>query len=757
MRKTERRARHAVPLLTLLVATTLFAQDAPKGKYVDPVPHQLITQPYRVCQDLDELTARIDNLYRKPFDKVLDKKTGVMQPETIFFKDTKSGHEVMGLTRELSAEMCHNGLGRPAWNCNGSVICFMGNRGFIDADGKLVKAPWAGYKYVMDADYTNQRTLIIDFPKDEYKDLKGRAMKRATGIDGPYYIYDPVDPESVYFAVNDDLWRIRVARGTAVATGELVCKLATPHRKIVHEISDDGRLLIQDVNADVDRTTKKPAYMPEIHLVDTRKKPGEKGFYYHHPLDYGLAEIKDDKGKVVHDAANNYQVHGIGFADGGKAVRWNYGPRTSVGEPLGWRLDVTNGLDGTPTHPKIIGGSGRNPWDQYESHGAEFGGGSTSGLYFAGPVKDETGKQVGGWGIWLRDYADDKAAPKFITTAPGGHIAGGNCLNPNVWAAHIGSEWRDRVKESDAIVWGDAKGWWEALCYSYSDVRGGVSKDRKTGEMKWTGMDSNAARPYSSIPRPELSPDGTKVWFHSAMLMPYDEFNGIYVAVTKRPDPPTDLKIGGGPGITLQWKPAAMSHETKGYHVYRGTADGKDFLELTSTVVLQTTYTDGAAERGKTYTYAVTAEEWSTLESACTSNLLTVTAAKPDAKSEPNVTGFDEPLPQKYSSAPGITGWDKTPPPAVTGFTVTKEADEDGQYRLKWDKSPATDLRYYNVYFSTKGKPEVSQKRLIVSPLASMTGYLDWSAPADARPVFYAITAVDRQGNESAPAHAELH
>jgi len=86
---------------------------------------------------------------------------------------------------------------------------------------------------------------------------------------------------------------------------------------------------------------------------------------------------------------------------------------------------------------------------------------------------------------------------------------------------------------------------------------------------------------------------------------------------------------------------------------------------------------------------------------------------------------------------------------------VTKDPDEDGQYRLKWARSPAKDLRHYNVYFSTRGKPEVSPKRLIVSPPAGMTEYLDWSAPLKAQKVCYAITAVDRQGNESEPTCVE--
>ena len=50
----------------------------------------------------------------------------------------------------------------------------------------------------------------------------------------------------------------------------------------------------------------------------------------------------------------------------------------------------------------------------------------------------------------------------------------------------------------------------------------------------------------------------------------------------------------------------------------------------------------------------------------------------------------------------------------------------------------------------------MSQKRLILSPPAGTTQCPDWTAPQGAARVHYAITAVDRQGNDSAPAYATL-
>ena len=105
-----RKTRAGSPCRLAAVAALWFAgfafgQTAPSTQpagpgfptsYVDPVPHEIITQPYRVCQDLEELTSRINNLYRKPYAKLFD-ANGSPQPEVVYFKDVTSGHEVMSL------------------------------------------------------------------------------------------------------------------------------------------------------------------------------------------------------------------------------------------------------------------------------------------------------------------------------------------------------------------------------------------------------------------------------------------------------------------------------------------------------------------------------------------------------------------------------------------------------------------------------------------------------------------------------------
>jgi hypothetical protein len=717
------------------------------GQYVDPVPHNVITQSYRVCQGLDELTARIDNLYRKPLHKTIA-SNGVMQSETVCFRDTVTGHEIAGITRELCVDISHPDLGRPVWACDGSVIFFMGNRGARDADGRFRKGAWSGHKYVMNADYTDQRPLYIRFGGD------GVPTNRAAGIYGKFNILDPADARCAYYAATDALWRVTLQPGLADARADRLTTFATPRVRFIQAIGDGRKLLIQDANSGIDKATGKPEYMPELHLVDLNKSPTQPGFYEHHPFDYGLPEVRDDKSNVVHKAGNNYQFHSLTFGHLPNTIVFNYGPMTDVGEPLGWILDISRGLGGTPTHGAVSGGSGVNPWGQYESHGKGVGG-STLGLYFGGTIALGPRQSVGGWGVWVRDYASTNM-PRFILTGPGGHIAGGNCRNPRLWAAHMSAGWRAKVKESDGLVWGDpVEATGALLCYTYSDLRGSVRFDRATRRaLAWSGMENNQWRPYHAIPRPLLSPDGTKVWFHSAMLMPYDDYVGIYVVTTRRPAAPRDLRLGPpGQFPALCWQPSPASRETKCYRVYR--ADGGDgalceigcvpagctAAQVKSAEEMCPHFSDRTADFRTNYVYAVTAEEWSGLESDETSNTLLV---RPGSG-----------LPWIGKEGGARRGWDKAPPPTVSGFGAAPESDEPGQFRLNWERSAAGDLRYYNVYFSATAKPEAVQARRIVSPPATATTYLDWSAPTNALRVWYAITAVDRQGNESAPSYAE--
>lgn len=95
----------------------------------------------------------------------------------------------------------------------------------------------------------------------------------------------------------------------------------------------------------------------------------------------------------------------------------------------------------------------------------------------------------------------------------------------------------------------------------------------------------------------------------------------------------------------------------------------------------------------------------------------------------------------------GRGNFDETPPSVPKDLKAKSVAK--GHVRISWGKNAEKDLRYYNVYASTEGAVTVEQKHLLLSP--SRTYAIDWGIP-QGKTVSYAVTAVDRAGNESAPA-----
>ena len=99
----------------------------------------------------------------------------------------------------------------------------------------------------------------------------------------------------------------------------------------------------------------------------------------------------------------------------------------------------------------------------------------------------------------------------------------------------------------------------------------------------------------------------------------------------------------------------------------------------------------------------------------------------------------------------GRNATDATPPPVPTDLTATP----DGPFvaTLTWTASEARDLHHYNLYVGDEPGFAPSQATLIASP--DRPRYVDWQVDPKRRQV-YKLTAVDRQGNESAPSAAAV-
>lgn len=627
-----------------------------------------------IYQDLDEATARIARLADKPYEKLID-KDGYYQSETLIFKDVQTGREIWSLTQDQSKDLA-NIERRPVFSCDGSVMSMVSTRVYFDPQHRLRDEKYE-HHFLIDADLTHRRYL--------WSNLNGKP----TALPGKFDTWDEQKPRTLYYVAEDHLYRVALGNGVLDNQAEAIYTFPDKTRRILQNIDDQDRLCIQDWNA-----AKASDKTPMFYIIDVTKKPGDPGFARSHSLRYNIT------GVAGHDPHNEYHVHDISIERGRGRVSWNYGPMTDVGETVNFSVPVDN-LDATPQplDPKT------DPYGQYHSHGDYSIDGSQ--VYFAGPlvINGKEDSASGSWGIWVA-----RLNRKPVYT--GARIGSGHttwCGNdPDWWFANCSdqevSSWMDK-QWFGTIVAGNADGTGvQILCKPYDRKRGG-----KFG--------------YDAIPRPTQSPDATKCWFHSGMLMPSNEFTGSYIVVFRHPYAPTDLKFADG---RLTWTPHAVTQEVKGYFIYR--KDGQGWTQLNADPVTATSFAPPQAS-GQ---YMVSSVEWSGLESDVSSPTITLPAGT-----------VGEP----------VKDWDRSPPQAPSGFSATREGT--GQYRLGWEGPPDKDVRYYNLYFSSQSRPQAVQQRRFASPARSVTSYLDWTAPK-AGPAYYAITAVDRAGNESQAVFAEM-
>jgi len=109
----------------------------------------------------------------------------------------------------------------------------------------------------------------------------------------------------------------------------------------------------------------------------------------------------------------------------------------------------------------------------------------------------------------------------------------------------------------------------------------------------------------------DLSPDGTKIGYASNMLGDID----FYQVVARRPDPPTGLSgQRAAEGVKLSWSPGEYHAETRGYHVFRSSASGGGWQQVTQALTAQTTFVDAVPPVSET-AYVVAAMEHSGLPS----------------------------------------------------------------------------------------------------------------------------------------------
>jgi len=326
--------------------------------------------------------------------------------------------------------------------------------------------------------------------------------------------------------------------------------------------------------------------------------------------------------------------------------------------------------------------------------------GVSTGHLWYGPPDDRRGffgSYLGNGALWLQHPGQ---WPVLMADVPDGHVTWCS-MDPEWFFAAVGPGTCPDIQYERRLLACNADGQTvEIICRPWDRSR---------------GTDGG----YDKYPRPNQSPDATKCWFHADMLNPSNYYTGSYIAVFRKPYAPTSLQYIGG---QIVMTPHTLAREVESYLVYRQSGpDWQVVAEVSAETAAWPVDSDG--------TYMVTALEWSGIESDTSSRTITVPGG---------------------SVGSAITGWDTTAPAKLTNLTVTPEGV--GRYRLAWDASTDADLRYYNLYSWSASNPPAIQQRRFASPPKNVTEYLDWTAPLTGD-VYYAVTAVDRQGNESQPAY----
>jgi len=243
---------------------------------------------------------------------------------------------------------------------------------------------------------------------------------------------------------------------------------------------------------------------------------------------------------------------------------------------------------------------------------------------------------------------------------------------------------------------------------------------------------SGAKLIYTDTP-PTRSADGRPVRVNYAVVTEggtaHSDYSNLAILVPLPVSvPPASLAATAKTeGVTLNWSaPTQTTTGTGGpivigYNIYRsapGQAPGELAAPINPSLVTTTTFTD-APPYGE-HEYRVTA----------------VAASGP-------------PLVQSDASAPArVTFKDLVAPPAPTGLEALVET---GAVRLIWDPVQAPDLAGYRLY-RTEGVGHVNIKEAGTIPLGPPVTTNSWvDSRADLGIAYkYAVTAIDKNGNESA-------
>ncbi|HMD84812.1 MAG TPA: choice-of-anchor D domain-containing protein [Terriglobia bacterium] len=640
-------------------------------------------------QFLDQFQNGIARNASKPYSLLeRGKGTGIYQPDMLIFQDTTTGNEVWRLDNDPRSTWIPGVLNRTPWNTNGSLIGLGSNRCILEV--------YCGdmHNYLYDARGGLQRLIM---PTDPTRQPAWTQNQLVTAS-GQYMPWDRVNPNLLYTITADDTNRgywpnpLAILYSVDVSnkdTMTIVLDLPNPTltKELQSYLSEDNVLMAQDVNPGLN-SSGSPLYIPDIYMVDMNtNRPTYGTLLYQYGINFGLTAPN-------HSQSNEYHFHDIYFRrTSTDSYIFNYGPKGSVGEPVFFEMPLNgNPLQANLAYPDATYST------PYYSHPA---------WNYTGTLVSYDGEEVLGdniYGSWVRNHDEHLTLAKIGISS--GHMAWDG-YDPNFIAF-------DNYTVTTPTHWQ-------------------LQDANPNGTSTRTLMDDGPRDANTSpglLYGPAQSPDATKVasaipdnWTSSTAKI------HTYITVSHRPFPPVLAVVSTSP-VTLQWTPYLTSREVSGFHVYR-SPDGKtSFHEISTGLVSGTSFIDNNASAEQMYFYAVTAEEYSGLESNQLSNIMQVTVGGASSQFAPA----------------GTTGWDTVAPAPPTNVGLSNLAP--GVWKLTWTASASSDTRYYNIFYNTGSAPPPTQPFAVDSPPVYETSYIYWQADPDSTPLF-GIQAVDRQGNQS--------
>ena len=770
-------------ILTLLLILTLApiaaaTASVDTGNYSDIVPQT-------VHDGLTEVFARLYYGTNKPLRELQKLSNGNtndwmrIQPEVLHFNDIQYGTHIWRLgnnavfpTGQTIFLMAHNTINRSPWNIDGSVIGVFSCQHGYDYVWPALRTANEFVSFTMDSDGGN-------FGKPPRTGLNsGSAYIDSTRT--AHFVWDRFDPHLCYWAGTTNMWCMDItnagpsagAGNSLTAVAEFTGEHALRTKNIFSYPTEDNVIMAIDEMPGFD-TYGNPEFIPYIYIIDLKKPYAQRVQAYPFAQNISFPQNHDENYK---SGLTNYSIeyrgaHDIYFTRGvDHSYIWNYGPRGSVGEYIFYM--AVEGIHDKDHIKLYFPGSSTDPTMTGAYIGNQFFGSSVS-PYFSHPGFSAQGKYVAYYGLPFSggpinalQVADAKTGEHILTVTQdgGGHLAY-DANDDNI----IVSSFRN----ADL---GDTQVLSVGTLYREDGSKNTVNNAKNLLTTYTHGEGS-----YNISARPALSPDGTKVFYHSSMIM-HDlsvaSGNDSYVAVARYPFPAANLR---GSGSILSWdrhrfRNGYYAAETKYYHVFMSSDNMSSWQRANTSGIVAGLYINGAippVQPGPTtasfnlnslnlspgtYYFGVITEEHSGLQSEQLSNIVRVvyngsTYAYTDVAVAP-ARDFDQTTPAPIG-APRITEYYNNPRhEPVAGNPITHNYCWN---KLEWDSSPpADDVWYYNIYYSVEGIPEPKTARLIASVPASYAAngkvsYVDWQARPDVGPNdhYYFITAVNHQLRES--------